>query len=119
MNPEIKQKWLEALRSDNYAQGTGWLKRDDCFCCLGVLCDLYSKETGHKWEPSIIEDGPDKFISEGQVLPTIVREWAGLENCNPEVKTSDCNTEQSTSIAELNDSGASFEDLAEIIKEQL
>lgn len=35
---EIKQKWLDALRSGQYEQGHGKLKTDDGkYCCLGVL----------------------------------------------------------------------------------
>lgn len=45
MNTGIKAKWVEALRSGEYKQGKGYLKTDIGFCCLGVLCDLHSKET--------------------------------------------------------------------------
>lgn len=41
LKPEIKQKWIKALRSGEYQQTKGRLKRDDGFCCLGVLCDVY------------------------------------------------------------------------------
>lgn len=39
---EQKQKWIEALRSGNYKQGTHRLyhKYTDRYCCLGVLCDV-------------------------------------------------------------------------------
>ena len=45
MNGFVK-KWLEKLRSGEYAQSRGQLKRvrqnGDCsFCALGVLCDIY------------------------------------------------------------------------------
>lgn len=40
MKPALKTKWVEALRSGGYKQGFGQLKRDDAFCCLGVLCDV-------------------------------------------------------------------------------
>ena len=47
MNKEIKQKWIEALRSGKYKQTRGKLKgRNGAFCCLGVLCDIQ----GGKWE---------------------------------------------------------------------
>lgn len=47
MNQIIKDKWLKALRSGEYKQGYGHLRQDDgCFCVMGVLCDLYTKETG-------------------------------------------------------------------------
>lgn len=39
MSPEKKAKWLEALRSGNYKQARGCLKREDGFCCLGVYAD--------------------------------------------------------------------------------
>lgn len=34
------RKWIRALRSGKYAQGTSYLRRADKFCCLGVACDL-------------------------------------------------------------------------------
>lgn len=41
MNAELKTKWLEALRSGQYAQGQGALRdQHDNYCCLGVLCGL-------------------------------------------------------------------------------
>lgn len=40
MNAELKAKWLEALRSGKYAQGTVQLRYHDAYCCLGVLCDV-------------------------------------------------------------------------------
>lgn len=42
MRAEIKELWLEALRSGRYEQGNGVLfdATHNQFCCLGVLCDL-------------------------------------------------------------------------------
>lgn len=41
MNKEIKEKWLEALRSGEYKQGREHLRDEsNQFCCLGVLCDI-------------------------------------------------------------------------------
>lgn len=41
MNVELKQKWLEALRSGALRQGRLQLRtQDDRFCCLGVLCHI-------------------------------------------------------------------------------
>lgn len=37
MDPEIKTKWLEALRSGRYKQAQRTLSKDaDTYCCLGV-----------------------------------------------------------------------------------
>lgn len=46
MKPELKAKWLEALRSGGYRQGKGFLQQIDnttgayTNCCLGVLCKV-------------------------------------------------------------------------------
>ena len=42
MNPEIKAKWAEALRSGKYKQGKIGLynQETDGYCCLGVLCEV-------------------------------------------------------------------------------
>jgi hypothetical protein len=37
MPKELKQKWLDALRSGEYKQATGALKNGNGYCCLGVL----------------------------------------------------------------------------------
>jgi hypothetical protein len=38
MNPELKVKWVEALRSGKYTQGHTTFKSSEGYCCLGVLC---------------------------------------------------------------------------------
>lgn len=45
MNDEIKAKWLKALRSGEYEQGTRNLECRGKFCCLGVLYDI-GQESG-------------------------------------------------------------------------
>lgn len=41
MNPTMKMKWVEALRSGRYLQGTDHLRdAQDRYCCLGVYCDI-------------------------------------------------------------------------------
>lgn len=45
MDPELKQKWVDALRSGKYKQGNGWLRDEkDRYCCLGVLADVMATE---------------------------------------------------------------------------
>lgn len=34
------RKWVHALRSGNYAQGTKYLNKDNRLCCLGVLAEV-------------------------------------------------------------------------------
>lgn len=41
LDPEVKAKWVEALRSGRYKQGQHVLQTPDGkFCCLGVYCDI-------------------------------------------------------------------------------
>lgn len=83
MNPEIKQKWVDALRSGNYHQGEGSLKDNDKFCCLGVLCDLYLKENGGEWDLSEKYAGRNIIFGSYALPPVLVWTWAGLDNENP------------------------------------
>lgn len=92
MNPEVKRRWVQALRSGRYTQGTGRLRSvADEFCCLGVLCDLKDPD-GWRWN----NDGRswhygDDFDIESDVgLPPEVVAWAGLADhdfpTSPEVR---------------------------------
>lgn len=52
MHPEIKQRWVEALRSGRYQQGQNVLRTtENAFCCLGVLCDLVEPLS---WKPDVV-----------------------------------------------------------------
>jgi len=124
MNSQIKQKWIDALRSGKYHQGQSKLYSGDGFCCLGVLCDIYAKEVGDiawvKKDPSKTVDD-DKwdywyFDDQSEVLPDCVCKWAEMDEDDPVLTKGQYYL---TSLAELNDKGATFEDLAEVIEEQL
>lgn len=36
----IKAKWIKALRSGKFEQGSGALRREGKYCCLGVLAEV-------------------------------------------------------------------------------
>lgn len=61
LDPQIKAKWLEALRSGKYEQGEGRLNKDNQFCCLGVLCDLIKDDIGFTWRDDDIIFGVKRF----------------------------------------------------------
>lgn len=48
MDPALKTKWVEALRSGRYAQGRQRLRNGDNYCCLGVLCEVAGLEIDPK-----------------------------------------------------------------------
>jgi hypothetical protein len=108
MNPDIKAKWIAALRSGEYKQATGRLRRGDAFCCLGVLCDLHRQETGGEWKDDEYGTG---YLDQEATLPRRVAEWAGLKGDSPRAG--------GTMLSAHNDNEASFERIAALIEEEL
>jgi hypothetical protein len=138
MNSQVKEKWIDALRSGKYEQGSEKLRGYEGYCCLGVLCDLYAQEQNKEWDfrgysENSEEESPDKmdywyFDGESEFLPDSVREWAGMAVSNPlvrvDVSPEDYEDEwfwtpyEMIEIANLNDSGYTFEELSKLIQEQ-
>jgi hypothetical protein len=96
MDKDIKAKWLEALRSGRYRQGEGALRVDDKFCCLGVLCDLIAPG---EWMGGV-------FRANEVFLPESLNSTLGIG-------------EQDLELAEMNDSGKSFAEIADYIEQNL
>lgn len=128
MNSQVKEKWIAALRSGEYQQGTCRLRSNRGFCCLGVLTDLYAKEHNENWnyvdafsEQNTKEKGSWYFDQENQFLPLRVIDWAELENENPEVKIVDefGNVIQCDVLSYMNDMGKSFSIIADAIEKGL
>lgn len=124
MKPAIKKQWLEALTSGNYKQGKNCLNNGNKFCCLGVLSDLYAKKHNIEWEKEKYEN--DKLFNEDSVLPSKVKQWAGLSRKNPRVILTDKATKKlgyenggKEDLATLNDEGCSFKVIAECIEKSL
>jgi len=113
MNPQIKQKWVDALRSGEYQQTKGRLHDENGFCCLGVLCDLYIKENQLEWEPSTHYNNAYMFQDMAKILPISVMVWVGVGEGNPPVNDGD------SSLAELNDQGSTFNEIADLIENHL
>lgn len=116
MKPEIKQKWIAALESDEYKQTKRYLKTEEGFCCLGVLTDLYLQEMGDNWKPEN-DDGNVcySFSDCAHDLPEDVVEWAGLANTDPTVEDNGVATE----LSFLNDVGADFQEISKLIESSL
>lgn len=107
MDQKIAERWVAALRSGEYRQGKFVLRNGDHFCCLGVLCDLYSQD-----HPEVIEKDFSKgtFLNRSFTLPDEVADWAGMESTNGTLWT------QEKCLSYLNDTGASFDSLASLIE---
>lgn len=111
---EIREKWVEMLKSGEYTQGHGSLRTDDKFCCLGVLCELAVKE-GVIGLPSLVSDNMYSYGDQGNLkgnrsfLPDIVQEWAGVTTNYGKMNTPEL------SLVDVNDTGKTFEEIAELI----
>ena len=104
MNDNAK-KLIKALRSGKYSQAIRQLRKKNGFCCLGVACDIYSKETGSgKWYNN-------SFLDHLQTLPLVVMEWFGFKN-------NAGSYDDAKTLTELNDSGVSFKKIADIIESE-
>ena len=117
MNKKVKKKWLKALRSGEYKQGNSYLRIDDTFCCLGVLCDIHSKETNRNWQKS---KGEYRYVGRPYDIPDIVLRWAGLSLANVgDNYRCVAYKGKKKHLAAVNDDGYSFKQIANIIESQL
>ena len=85
MDPGIRAQWTAALRSGNYKQGQRNLRKNNQFCCLGVLCDLAAADGIVEVTPASEGDGIWDYGGDIGVLPHVVWEWAGLDDSSPMV----------------------------------
>ena len=94
MDKELKAKWVKALRSGKYEQGRTHLHRDGHYCCLGVLLDVAGAPR-EEWDGACLapfcDDLRDKYL---------------------EFKTA-------SKLAEMNDSGDTFAEIANYIEANL
>ena len=125
MNKEIKERWITALESGEYIHGVNALKKSSegeiAYCCLGVLCDMYIKETGTaSWhEPNssgiceFLNSGQEQGIGNSAFLPDIVIGWSGMKDSRG-VFTDD--TDKRVSLVGVNDSSEDFGRVIECIE---
>ena len=98
---ENRKKWVEALRSGEYRQGSGSLRTyDDKFCCLGVLADLGKQDIAVN----------DEFPS-----PKFARDFVGMRTCSGDFRKNridgalwECNDER----------GWDFDQIADLIESE-
>lgn len=118
MNPEVKARWVAALRSGEYRQAQSALRTKDGHCCLGVLCDLFSKADGRRgWRTRDLSDAVNTsgvFDGDPGMPGAVVTVWAELD---PEKKVWIGGKRQE--LYNHNDAGATFAQIADAIEEQL
>lgn len=116
MNPEIKAKWLTALRSGQYEQTTKALHRKaDGYCCLGVLCDVVD---AGKWQDlMLVAGGASSYVGQYS-LEQPDRCYTSFPPVGLMAAVELKYTEAQT-LASMNDCGSSFSAIAKHIEEHL
>jgi hypothetical protein len=117
MNEEIKEKWIKKLESGEYPQGQGGLRIEnesgrDKFCCLGVLADIINPDGWQTPEDPSWYSGKRIYCYEfmnkaTDFIPDNIAEEIGLDRKNQ------------TELAEMNDEGKNFHEIAEEIRKRL
>lgn len=91
MNSSLRQSWAQALRSGKYAQGKGTLRSSEWrYCAMGVLYDLICSDRER------------------------LQEWGSLLS-NDRLSQIGLTSADQGRVAQLNDLGVSFEQIADII----
>lgn len=133
MNKEKKAAWVAALRSGEYKQtGRSLCRMKDgnrSYCCLGVLSDLSVTDGVGEWEtPSDLRQDTsyvlfwnEPSIVVGGYYTRAVRQWAGMTHDADKIefeftdpRTGNIETFH-VDLAGLNDSGFTFNQIADVI----
>jgi len=127
MKKEIADKWVAALRSGEYEQGTEALHafethlvhdrtRKRGFCCLGVLCEVAIKE-GAPVEKSIsaYDSRTERYNGENCVLPREVMDWSGIKSPTGDIDMPA--DKDDICLTDINDTGKTFAEIADIIEQ--
>lgn len=110
----LAQKWVEALRSGRYTQIKGALQKGDCYCSLGVACDILEPQSNRVFS---FADDVVKF--EGSYtgsLPPSVREALGLTTSDGRYRDSGGYTR--TLVEDNDQRGLSLASIADIIESE-
>lgn len=140
MNTAVVEAWIEELRSGRREQATGALCHIDengkqSFCCLGVVTDMYAAQIGISKEISTahhlnFSDPQVRYGEHGEnaVLPVEMIDFLGLphnqRNPSFDLPLTSEQIEQAEvdgmpyiiCLAELNDDGFTFEQIADVIQ---
>jgi len=127
MDKRVQELWANALESDEFIQARSAMSRmtkeGQSYCCLGVLCELYSRETGNDgWKPipkALPELIGQEFNFDGYTicLPEDVMVWAGLEERNPVLIPKNHYLGESHRAVEVNDNMCyTFPEIAKLVR---
>jgi hypothetical protein len=117
MDAQLKQQWIDALRSGKYQQAKHKLKGEDGFCCLGVLCDVYDPNSWGRLEEIKDDVFGYNFKGFSPALPPDAL-CKGFPDENPTgMLPFRSRFERDLSLTILNDSGEfTFDQIADVIQ---
>lgn len=104
MNPEIKVKWVKALRSGRYKQTTGALYDGGGHCCLGVLCRTLRAKLIYDRSVRYFDWRGDQAAD---LLPKSLLRHVGISHA------------EQHELAQMNDDGQTFADISDYIERRL
>jgi len=124
MDKELRDKWVEALRSGKYKQGKAKLAEKNTdgsfsYCCLGVLCDvanlkyIVDKASGTNGiieaKAYYINDERHRSFAFLPLDPRFQNIWENVMSCD--------SMEQH--LITMNDEGSTFEEIADWIEKNV
>lgn len=121
----FKRRWLEALRSGDYGQAKGSLRRTlyhinpetkertetTGFCCLGVACDLSGLGVWHNEWHFVINDKASTGIPNDRIMALL-----GVTKEDLYMDTPAGPVNKLSYLAAANDAGATFAEIADWIE---
>lgn len=97
MKTDVQRTWQASLKSDNFCQGTSYLRVFNRktgtyqYCCLGVLCELSGLG---EWVLDRYDEDRDwdvySYLGETQYLPLEVAQWADIDTSHGAEESDQC-----------------------------
>lgn len=106
---EHRRLWVEALRDGTRKQANGMLRKDGGYCCLGVACEISGLGAFVAYREG------ESYAIGAVVAPTFaclppeVSDWLGIRTAGGVMA-------DGRALFVLNDNGATFPELADIIE---
>ena len=110
LSKELKDEWIEALRSDKYPQTKGSLRNSKGYDCMGVFCEIHPKISWEERQTYMLYPYKAIFQSKSGRM-TAVCTIPGAANIFGEGARYIMNK-----LADMNDQGYTFDEIADWIE---
>src|SRR4051812_5793084 len=110
---DAQKIWIEDLETTEAKQGSGYLNKDNSFCCMGRACVMFDEMHPEAPLEKSENDSVIYYEHNGQLPPPTVVDWLGLKGTRG-TYTNKHGVEGS--LVYDNDRGMNFSEIAHIIK---